>query len=65
MQFDTKDLRRDLEDYYGTAAFTASPMAFMDLYRVQNASDSELVRMAQQNGFDLDRYVRDDYKRWF
>lgn len=65
MRIDTDDLRRDLEDYYGTAAFTASPLAFMDLYQVQRASDTELMRIAQQNGFDLNRYVRDDDLFWF
>jgi len=60
MRIDMDDLRRDLEDYYGTAAFSGMPVAFMDLYRVQQASDYELLRMAQQNGFDMSRYSRYD-----
>lgn len=56
MRIDIEALRRDLEDYFGTAAFSGLPMAMMDLSRLLNASPEELVRIAQKNGFDLNKY---------
>lgn len=56
MTINVEALRRDLEDYFGTAAFSGLPMAMMDLSRVENASPEELVRIAQKNGFDLTKY---------
>lgn len=62
MKKNADDLRKDLEDYYGTAAFSGMGAAFMDLNQVQRESESELVRRAEQNGFDLSRY---NLKSWF
>ena len=47
---DYEKLRNDLIDYFGTA-FTLNPLAMVDLFRVQNASDEELVDIAKRNGF--------------
>lgn len=55
---DYEKLRKDLVDYFGTA-FTLNPMAMVDLLRVQNASDEELVDIAKRNGFDLTKYFKD------
>ncbi len=55
-QNDNARLRRELEDYFGTAMFSGNPMAMMDLQRVQNASGWELRQIALQNGFDPDDY---------
>lgn len=54
---DVKRLRRDLMDYFGTAMFSASPLAVMDLSRVERASDMDVVEMAQENGMDLREYI--------
>ncbi len=54
---DIDRLRRDMKDYYGTAMFNASPMAVMDLSRVERASDMEIVEIAQKNGVDLSDYI--------
>ncbi|MBR5479503.1 MAG: hypothetical protein IKU84_04940 [Clostridia bacterium] len=54
--FDFDELRRDLEDYYGAAAFSGMPAAFLDLSRVSDASNEELLDEASQNGFDLSKY---------
>ena len=56
MTIDILSLRRDLEDYFGTAAFSGFPMAVADLSKVQNASPEQLVTIAQKNGFDLTKY---------
>ena len=55
-QNDNARLRRELEDYFGTAMFSGKPMAMMDLQRVQNASGQELRQIALQNGFNPDDY---------
>ena len=57
---DYEKLRNDLIDYFGTA-MTFNPMAMVDLLRVQNASDEELVDIALKNNFDLNRYKNKTY----
>ena len=54
------EFRNDLENYYGTAAFSGMPAAFMDVLNVHRASDDELFIMAKQNGFDISEYYDDD-----
>ena len=56
-EIDISRLRRDLEDYYGTAMFSGFPMAVMDVSRVERMSAQELVELAQKNGFDLRKYI--------
>ena len=57
---DEEKLRHDLQDYYGTAAYSGFPMAAMDAMRVNSMSTQELVNKAQRNGFNMSRYVNDD-----
>ena len=54
---DIDRLRRDMKDYYGTAMLNASPMAVMDLSRIERASDMEIVEEAQKAGVDLTDYI--------
>ena len=56
-ELDIDRLRDDLMDNYGTAMFNASPMAAVELAKVERMSDGELVRLAQKNGMDLDDYI--------
>lgn len=56
-EIDIDRLREDLEDYYGTAMFGASPLAVMDLVEVDSASDEELIKMARKLRIDLDKYI--------
>ena len=63
VNFDSRQLRKDLEDYYGTAAFSGMPAAFADLGRVQQSSDAELLRIARQNNVDLSRYEKYPWDR--
>ena len=51
---DMERLRRKLKDYYGTAMFSASPMAMMDLAKVEKASAEELFELAQKCGINID-----------
>ena len=55
-EIDVDRLRRDLKDYYGTAMFSASPMAVLDLSRIERASDLEIIEEARRIGVDLSNY---------
>lgn len=46
----TEQLREQLKGYYGTAMFSGFPMAMIDLQRVEQASDEEIVRIANSLG---------------
>ena len=52
---DVDALREDLKDYYGTA-MQYEPAAVMDLIKVEQASDNEVVKIAQDNHFNLFDY---------
>lgn len=57
INIDVDSLRKDLFDYFGTAMCIASPLAMMELSKIQNASDEEIIRMAIDNNVDLNLYV--------
>lgn len=61
MNIDIERLREDLINYFGTASFY-NPIAMMDLVNVESASDKEVIQIAIQNGFDLDRYIKSENK---
>lgn len=61
MNIDIERLREDLINYFGTASFY-NPIAMMDLVNVESASDKEVIQIAIQNGFDLDKYQEEDRK---
>ena len=50
---DIDRLRSDLEDYYGTGAFSGMPAMMMEVIDIQRMSDEEVVLKAQREGFDL------------
>ena len=56
---DIERLREDLINYFGTAMMKF-PMAMMDLSRVENASDEELIMIAQKCNFNLSKYQDDE-----
>ncbi len=56
MEFDYEKLREDLIDYYGTASIY-NHMAILDIGYVEIANGNELLRIAQNNGFDLNKYI--------
>ena len=51
-------LRRDLTDYYGTAAFSGFPAAIIDVGKVQRASEEKLIQLSQQLKVDLSKYEK-------
>jgi hypothetical protein len=61
--FDYESLRSDLMDNYGTAMCSGFPMAVMDLGRVERASESELLQIADREGYNLDKYKNDPWNR--
>lgn len=56
-EIDIEKLRRDLIDYFGTAMYNGSPQAMIELSRIEQASPSELINIAINNGFDINDYV--------
>ena len=54
---DIDKLRQDLIDYFTSAMFLASPVALIDLTRVENAGEEELVQIAINEGFNLNNYI--------
>ena len=53
---DGDKLKANLIDYFGTAMCVAYPMAMMELSRVENASGDDLIQIALENGFNLEKY---------
>ena len=45
---DIDRLRSDLEDYYGTGAFSGMPAMMMEVIDIQRMSDEEVVLKAQR-----------------
>ena len=62
MEIDIEKLRKDLIDYYGTAMFNASPLAIIELTKVENASPQELINIALKTNFDLTEYETNNKK---
>ena len=53
---DYERLRKDLIDYFGSAMFTF-PMAIIDLTKVENCTNDELIEIAEKNNFDIENYI--------
>ncbi len=49
-------LRKDLDEYFTSAMFIVSKFAIIDMVNVQTASPEELIKIAQKNKFDLNKY---------
>lgn len=52
---DYESLRRDLLDYFGSVT-PLFPMAIIDVSYIEQASYSELIYVAINNGFDISCY---------
>ena len=55
-EIDFDNLRSDLLDYFGTAAFSIEPLAMADVARVENADEDELAQIARECRWDLRKY---------
>ena len=49
-------LKKDLMDYFGTAVFSGMPNVVIELSKISNASDSQIINLALNIGFDLSEY---------
>lgn len=49
-------LKKDLMDYFGTAVFNGMPNAMIELSKISNASDSQIINLALNIGFNLSEY---------
>ena len=58
MELDINRLRKDLMDKYGTAMFSGFPAAVMDLSRIERMSDQEILKLAQEQGIVLNKYLK-------
>lgn len=56
MEINIEKLRNDLIGYFGTALFNGNNMAIVDLSKIEQANDYELIEIAIQNGFNLNNY---------
>lgn len=56
MIVDVDELRKDMIDYYGTAIVNGFSMAVVDVGKIERVSDEELVRIALENGINLEKY---------
>lgn len=53
---DVEKLRNDLLNYYYGLAYAVSPIAFMEVTKVQEASEDELIEIAKKEKFDMEKY---------
>ena len=58
MKIDIEKLRKALIDYFTSAMFMVSPVALVDLTKVENASDEKVIQIALDNKFDLTKYQK-------
>lgn len=56
-EINIEKLRKDLIDYFGTAMFTSSPFAVIELTKIERATPNELIEIALKNNFDLNNYI--------
>ena len=56
MIINTKRLRKDLMDNYGTAMINGFLAAVVSLSKIESMSDQELVEFALSVGIDLKKY---------
>ncbi len=54
--YDYDRIRDDLKDHFGTAMCNGYPMVVMNLSDVEHAADDKLLRIAQDEGYDLSMY---------
>ena len=57
MNINFDKLREDLINYFG-AAMGMFPISLMDVSKVEQATEQELIKIAKQNGFYLKKYER-------
>ena len=54
---DVERLRNDLINHFYGLAFVVSPVALMDVAKIEKATPEELVEIAINNGFSIENYL--------
>ncbi len=57
-EYDIERLRSDLVDEFGAAANSGFPVAMVDIFDLDNATDEEVIGKALNMGYDLDKYQK-------
>lgn len=60
-EIDYERLRKDLINYFGTAASNGYPQAIVELTEVETSSREKLLNIAINNGINIDNYINNDY----
>jgi len=60
MKIDIEKLRSHLINYFGLASYY-NPNAMIDIVRVQNATDEEIINIAVENNFKLEDFMIKGY----
>lgn len=55
---DVDKLRKDLIEHFTAAMFIVSPVAMLDLSKVERVSNEEIIKIAIENKFDLNKYLK-------
>ena len=56
MEIDVDELRDDMVDYCGTAAFSDSPAAILDVVDIEQRDGYELCETAEDLGINLEKF---------
>lgn len=54
MELNFDELRKYLLDYYGTAMANGFPQAMVELQKIEQVSDEELIVFAKKAGIEID-----------
>ena len=60
-EINIEELKDDLKNEFGAAAFSGFPVAMMEVFDLDNATDEEIVSKALSMGYDIDKYRLDRY----
>lgn len=62
VNIDFDSLRNALINYFGTAIYS-NPYAVADVINIDNVNDCDLIKIAIENGFNLEEFIIDDKTR--
>lgn len=57
-EFNIEKLRYDLLSYFGTGMMSGNPMLVSLVSRIEKADLEELIKLAKDNKFDLNKYKK-------
>ena len=54
---DYEKLRNDLINYFMAAAYNVNPVAMSEVTKIKKANYLELIKIAVDNGFTIEKYI--------